>query len=75
MAGRCWSLWADRAVMPERPDDLCFRRCMSLLSSLMVMGGKERSRMLILQRGSGWKESEMIVMFVTSSIWSKSSSF
>ena len=51
--------------------DLCLRWCMILLSSLVVMGGKEGSRMSMLDWGSGWRESELAAMlFVKSSMFS-----
>ena len=39
--------------MPEGPGDSSLRWCMILLSSLMAMGGKDGSRMLMLEWGSG----------------------
>ena len=58
-------------MMAEEPGDLCLRWCMILLSSLVVIGGKEGSRMLMLEWGSGWRESELAeVMIVKSSMFS-----
>ena len=62
----------------EGPGSLCLRCRMILWSSVVVMGGKEVSRMSMLEWGSGLRESELAVMlFVTSSIfsWSKSTPF
>ena len=64
--------------MREGPGDLCLRWCMIVLSSLVVMGGNEGSRVLTLEWGSGRMESMLAeVLFVTCSMfsWSKSSSF
>ena len=75
LAGRCCSLWA---VMPEEPGDLCLRWCMIVLSSQVVVGGKEGSRILMLEWEIGRRESMLTkVLFVTSSMfsWIKSSSF
>ena len=56
----------------EGPGDLC----LILLRSLLVMAGKEGSRMLMLEWETGWSESELaVILFLTSSIlfsWSKS---
>ena len=44
---------------------------MIFFSSLVVMGGKEGSRMSMLDWGSGWRESELAAMlFVKSSMFS-----
>lgn len=75
LAGRFLSTCA---VMPEGPGALCLRWRMILLSSAVVMGGKEGSRMLMLEVGSGVRRLELAVMLLeTSSMfpWSKSSSF
>ena len=62
----------------RRPGDLCLRWCMIFLSSLVVIGGKSGSKLFMLERGSGRRESMLAeVLHVTSSMfsWSKSSSF
>ena len=50
-------------MMPEVPGDLFLMWCMILFNSLVKMGKKEGSRMSMLEWGSGWKESEMAVVF------------
>ena len=47
--------------MPEGPGDLCLRWCMILLSSLVVMGGKEGSTFSMLEWGGRWRESELYI--------------